>query len=218
MKTTTGRIPARHAPRAGGGRTGGAFTLIELLVVIAIIAILAGLLMPAVSGAIKRGKMTSVAGNGRSIHQALMAAATGSGDLLPRTIGTNAFRNSTEYWRWLITNRVVDSTFALFTAPGLPTCHGIDGEKFTEAHNAWCIAANMSAERNDAPLMFTRNLDITSLDQPAEQRLTEALPFGRDGVAVVYCQGNAQVLKAEQLAEMFNPVRASNVVLRPVGP
>ncbi len=50
--------------------TSQAFTLIELLVVIAIIAILAALVLPSISGAFDKAKLTSALSNGRQIHQA----------------------------------------------------------------------------------------------------------------------------------------------------
>ena len=59
------------------------FTLIELLVVIAIIAILAALLLPALSGAVENGRRTSCISNGRQLMAGMIAYANDHDGYLP---------------------------------------------------------------------------------------------------------------------------------------
>ncbi len=59
------------------------FTLIELLVVIAIIAVLAGLIFPALTGAIENSRRTNCLSNGRQLMAGIIAYATENDGNLP---------------------------------------------------------------------------------------------------------------------------------------
>ena len=74
------RFSTTVPPRAGFW-TG--FTLIELLVVIAIIAILAGLLLLALSNAKEKGQRTACVNNNRQFGRALQMYANDNRDFLP---------------------------------------------------------------------------------------------------------------------------------------
>lgn len=120
-----------RTPRAGTSthqsrrrRAAGAFTLVELLVVVAVIALLVGLLLPALSRAREQGRLMVCLNNARDITMAANSYATdhdGRWPVFPSLIQTGprrAFFNSwdfggkttSSYWNSAATKRGVHET------------------------------------------------------------------------------------------------------------
>ena len=120
--------------------------------------------------------MTDTLNNGRNIHMALEAAEMDRGNVWPLSNGDPTFDNSTDYWRWTVTNKVLEVTYNFFAAYRVPEYYGTDPGAFEDKHNAWCIVEDAGNNTHSAaPVLFTALL-VTAIDR--WEKLAVALSAG----------------------------------------
>ena len=191
-----------------------AFTLVELMVTISIIVLLALILVPVLAGSMDKAKMTRSLAQGKGIYQCLFGEQTVDNMKNPYPSSLD-YKNSTDFFRWTVTNQTIDVTYEYFAAGKIAPYTGNRAEEFKEENNAWCIVADLGlGSRNNTPLLFTRNLTIETLaDIPYASYMTNTVY--EDRVLMINLGGSGALLKREQLDDQFNPWEGKNEVLRP---
>lgn len=177
------------------------FTLIELLVVISIVAILIGLTVPSIAGALTRAQMMGALSNLREIHKSTFTAAsdavqTGAtnfgwpGDV-PTVTDVQTFASM------LVTNDFLKPLDAIkvFTATGIKQGTATETDVTIGMEN--CAFNIYKVQEGQAGLTVFG----TTKNYTYNTELSDTLPFKNNGFVVVRMSGDGAVYRVSQYAD-----------------
>ena len=189
----------RFGPRSG-------FTLVEILVVIAIIALLAGVALPAITGAIKKAKENAAVQTAHGLALAEFQYSNDNNGVFPGSTTTVTIATSSDAFSKELCPTYVNNTDALYipSTTCVAKATGYTAGAISSANNAWDMVfitgtttTNIGLTSNDpdqTPALMTSGSTVTfPAANAAAASLKAAIaaanttnPFGRDGVAVAY--------------------------------
>lgn len=201
------------------------FTLIELLVVIAIIAMLASILIPAVTKALTNAAMTQTTSNGRAIY--LSAFSDQLDNMVTAGAGSSAwpastnYSSSSKYFQYLVDEEIMQVAPSFFSAKGLASADKI--EDLGSANNAWRLVVDITDSIKDGvPFLYTLNFPFENSIPTGDAlfKFNAVDPFGVAGGVVVQKGGAAMALKtaSQRHENVFNAATTNATNVKVVGP
>jgi prepilin-type N-terminal cleavage/methylation domain-containing protein len=152
-----------------GGKL-SAFTLVELLVVISIIAVLAALALPAITGALVKGKITQQVSNFRQLYLASHSAYM-DGQVAGTNMGFPQYYTTITIWATNLAPAYIPSTNSFYQ---LLMVNGSNSTVY-------------SVSESDA----SNNIMIAAGLISGQTNVSAGLPYNGKGAAVVTSQGQA---------------------------
>ncbi|MFZ5806576.1 MAG: type II secretion system protein [Verrucomicrobiota bacterium] len=204
------------------------FTLLELLMVISMIAVLAGLTVPAISGALDRTNQTKDLSNAKQLAQVLLMDANDHNGIFRKNeahTNTVIAGTATPVFRGLLKDKVL-STTEVFSGYGTqPFEDGTNYDaSFTANNVSWAYFAGlMTGDDDRLPLLISKgNTNITTprlTGQPTEVELDGSGVWGKRGIIIAYKGQNVEFKKAKdgkiKLGADVSPVDESAALLQP---
>ncbi len=207
---------SRYRIRRSGGQWSGMNTAL-LGCVLGYGTLVVALLIPTVCGnGVETGRAVTTMNNGRNLYVSLFARGL-EDPLAPDSPWPqqdeekgHVFANSTEFFRWVVTAKVMNVDFSFFSGPRMQIERSQDASKFMKESNAWCVVTGVTSNTPEGmPVLFTTDLGVTNLLQlagPIRDTVDKGGPFGGRYLVLVENGGQAKLLRRDRFREKWEDV------------